>query len=317
MAHTILFHGNCIDGWFSAYIAHSAIKSGPIQMFPIAPGQMNTWPSMNKLVGTHIIMLDVSVPEKNRAYWMAHGALSINCIDHHSSSIEHWPKDACPINVNTCAALQTFHHFYPDRPIPFWLVIIDRIDRWENVSREDRYFREVLNIIAHKPVQKEMEEAIALTNQFIADMDDSSKILATLTQGKEILAKKDAELIESLSVGTIHTLTQDYLNGWKLPANWLNANVFIIDNTNIVFDSTEAAHLIFINNPHVSVFINYRKKTFYTKGPNPIIKTMYVYSARSRGFNLTEGTIFNGHPTAAGASIEKEKGVFLPFILTP
>jgi hypothetical protein len=89
---------------------------------------------MNKLAGTHIIMVDVSVPEKNRAYWMEHGALSVNCIDHHSSSIEHWPIDACPINVNTCAALQTFRHFYPDRPIPFWLVIIDRIDRWENVS---------------------------------------------------------------------------------------------------------------------------------------------------------------------------------------
>jgi hypothetical protein len=162
-----------------------------------------------------------------------------------------------------------------------------------------------------------MEEAFTLTNQFIADMEDSSKILATLTKGKEILAEKDTTLSKLLSTGTVHTFTQDYLDGWKLPASWLNAIVFIIDNTENVFDSTEAAHLIFITNPNVTVFINYRKKTFYTKGPRPILKTMYVYSARSRGFNITDNTIFNGHPTAAGASIEKEEGVFLPFILNP
>jgi hypothetical protein len=43
---------------------------------------------------------------------------------------------------------------------------------------------------------------------------------------------------------------------------------------------------------------------------------MYVYSARSRGVNLTEGTIFQGHPAAAGASIVQEAGVFMPFLLS-
>ena len=41
--YTILFHGNCIDGWMSCYIAHSSIKNyGSIRQYPIAPGQPNT-----------------------------------------------------------------------------------------------------------------------------------------------------------------------------------------------------------------------------------------------------------------------------------
>lgn len=316
--HTILFHGNCIDGWFSAYIAHSFIVNvGPVQMFPISPGQTNTWPSEKQMTGTHILLVDVSVDKVHREKWMANGALSVNCIDHHYSSIEHWPEDACPINIESCAALQTFRHFYPNRPVPFWLNTIDRVDRWENVTYEDRCLREMLNVIAHKPVQKKIPEAFLLTNQFISDMEDPTKIATYMAQGKIILDKKDNNLLQTLKDGGLYIFTEEHLNGWKLPDTWLSARVYIIDNTNIVFDTTEAAHIVFTHYPDINIFINYRRKTFYTKGPNPVMKTVYVYSARSRGFNLTEGTIFNGHPTAAGASIVKEDGLMLPFLLDP
>ena len=315
-AHTILFHGNCIDGWFSAYIAHSYIsKLGPVRLFPISPSQSNTWPGMDIMAGTHILMVDVSVAENYRAEWIAKGALSVNCIDHHLSSAEHWPEYACPINIESCAAMQTFRHFYPNDPIPFWLVIIDRIDRWVNVTYEDRCLREILNEIAHKPVQKKIGDAFTLTQKFIEDMKDLDKVNSYMAQGKLILDKKDTALAAILSKGTIHTFTEEYITGWKLPCTWLSSCVFIIDNTNIVFDSTEAAHIIFTTNPNISVFINYRKKSFYTKDPKPVTKTVYVYSARSRGVNLVEGTIFNGHPASAGASIIKENDTFLPFIV--
>ena len=315
--HTILYHGNCIDGWFSAYFAYTSIGlTNNVQMFPISPGQMNTWPNVKQMAGTHVLLLDVSVAEIHRTNWMENGALSVNCIDHHSSSIEHWAHDACPINVESCAAMQTFRHFYPEHPVPFWLEMIDRIDRWDNVTYEDRCIREILTIISHKPVQRKLDEAFMLTQQFIMHMTNPLNMEMYLAQGKQILDKKDVELSAILLKGGIHTFTHDYITGWKLPESWLSTNVYIIDNTNIVFDTTEASHIIFMNNPNVSIFINYRKKTFYTKDPKPVKKTMYVYSARSRGVNLTEGTIFNGHPSAAGASIIKEdNSVFLPFLL--
>ena len=148
-------------------------------------------------------------------------------------------------------------------------------------------------------------------------MEDQTKIATYMAQGKIILDKKDNNLLQTLKDGGLYIFTEEHLNGWKLPETWLSARVYIIDNTNIVFDTTEAAHIVFTHYPDINIFINYRRKTFYTKGPNPVMKTVYVYSARSRGFNLTEGTIFNGHPTAAGASIVKEDGLMLPFLLDP
>jgi hypothetical protein len=316
--HTILFHGNCIDGWFSAYIAHSVLKNqGIVNMFPISPSQPNTWPTNAEMAGTHILLVDVSVAENHRNAWMNGGALSVRCIDHHASAIEHWPAAGNPINTAHCAALQTWQHFYPGVEVPFWLHHIDRIDRWDNPTYEDRCVREVLNLIAHKPVQKKIAEAFTLTEMFLVQMATPLGVMGVITQGKQILDQKDAALLSILSAGTFHTFTQDYITGWNLPASWLGATVFIIDNTNITLDTTEAAHIVFLHYPQVNVFINYRKKTLYGRGPGAVEKTMYVYSARSRSFNLTDGTIFKGHPTAAGASLIKGEAPMLPFLLGP
>lgn len=315
--HTILFHGNCIDGWFSAYIAHSVLKNqGVVNMFPISPSQPNTWPKTTEMAGTHILLVDVSVTENYRTGWIAGGALSVNCIDHHASAVEHWPAGACPINTASCAALQTWQRFYPGVEVPFWLHHIDRIDRWDNPTYEDRCVREVLNDIAHKPVQKKMAEAFTLTEMFLANMNTPLGVMMVINQGKIILDQKDAQLLAILGKGTFHTFTQEYITGWNLPQSWLGANVFIIDNTNITLDTTEAAHIVFLHYPQVNVFINYRKKTLYGRGADAVEKTMYVYSARSRGFNLTDGTILKGHPTAAGASLIKGEAPMLPFLLS-
>jgi hypothetical protein len=314
---TILFHGNCIDGWFSTYIAYSVLKDkGTVNMFPISPSQTNTWPKSSEMKGTHILLLDVSVAESHRKEWMSAGALSINCIDHHASAIEHWPSNACPINTLSCAAIQTWQSFYPGVALPFWLHHIDRIDRWDNPTYEDRCVREVLNEIAHKPVQKKIPEAIALTELFLANMTTEYGIISVVNQGKQILDKKDAELLCILAKGSFHTFTQEYITGWNLPNTWLGANVFIIDNTNITLDTTEAAHLVFQHYPQVNIFINYRKKILYGRGADAVEKTIYMYSARSRGFNLTEGTVLKGHPTSAGASLIKGEVPILPFLLT-
>jgi hypothetical protein len=316
-AYTILFHGNCLDGWFSAYIAHSVLKNlGTVSMYPISPSQPNTWPDVKEMAGSHILLVDVSVKQSDREHWLNNGAQSVKCIDHHASAIEHWPKDCCPINTASCAAVQTWQYFYPNQEVPFWLHHIDRIDRWDNPTYEDRCIREVLNVIAHKPVQKRLAEAFTLTEIFLTNMNTPLGVMSVIMEGKQILDQKDAALLAILNKGTFHTFTQEYIDGWKLPAHWLSANVFIIDNTNITLDTTEAAHLVFQHYPQVNVFINYRRKILYGKGPDAVEKTMYIYSARSRGFDLTSGDIpLKGHKTAAGAALIKGEAPMLPFLL--
>ena len=315
--YTILFHGNCIDGWFSAYIAYTALtqSSSNIKMYPISPSQTNTWPSAYDMSGTHVLLVDISVAESYRNTWAAGGALSINCIDHHASAVEHWPAGSSPINTESCAALQTWRYFYPSAEPPFWLHHIDRIDRWDNPTYEDRCIREVLNEIAHKPVQRRLDEAFAMTEAFLMNMANPVTVMMVISQGKQILDQKDLVLASILTKGAFHIFNHDYITAWNLPVSWLGANVFIIDNTSVTLDTTEAAHIVFQNNPGVDVFINYRKKIMYGKGPTGVDKTMYVYSARSRGFNLTEGTILRGHPTSAGASLIKEEVPMLPFLV--
>lgn len=316
MNYTILFHGNCIDGWFSAYIAHSVLSNlGKIDMYPISPSATNTWPDLSKMKGTNVLLLDVSVAQEHRNKWLAGGALSVLCIDHHTSAIEHWPSGACPIDTRSCAAIQTWMRFYPGTSIPRWLDCIDRIDRWDNPTYEDRCIREVLNIIAHKPVQNKMSEAFELTLKFFNDISTPDGYNSVIMAGKAILDQKDTTLITILTNGgSFYTLTQEYLDGWKLPPSWLGLRVFIIDNTNITLDTTEASHLVFTHYPDCSVFINYRKKIVLSPG---FERETVIYSARSRGFNLTLGTVLRGHPTSAGATLVKGDVPVLPFLITP
>ena len=315
-AHTILFHGNCIDGWFSCYIAYSILRvKGALAMYPIAPGQPNTWPSADVLEGTHVLMVDVSVPEATREHWMAHGALSIKCIDHHASAVEHW-SECCPIHVESCAAIQTWQHFYPALPIPFWLHQIDRMDRWDHPTEDDRSIREILIQISHTPVLKRFDQAIQMTEYFLKKVSTQKGWSEIVEKGRAILEKKDAALRETLTAGRTVVISETELLAWHLPETWLGKLVYLMDNTNQPFDSTEASHLVFTHYPETDVFINYRKKSFRVGGKNSMVmdQQMIVYSARSQSLSLTEGTVLRGHPTSAGASLLIGEAAFFPFL---
>ena len=308
---TILYHGNCIDGWFSAYIAQSALgPKGPVQMFAISPNQPATWPTSQELSGTHIYLVDISVPSEYRDKWLNAGALSIECIDHHATSIEHWPADANPIDVTMCAALQVWHFFYPGTLVPGWLLAVDRIDRWTDVTDQDRCLREIMSIIAHKPLKGKLEEALADTLKFIEDMNDMNMTMMYLQQGYMILAQKDAALLQILGTGHMVDITSDVQLGWNLPATWIGRKLFTLDNSRTSIDTTEAAHLVFMHHPEISIFVNYRKQPARGKG-----KPRVIYSARARELDITAGTFLRGHPSAAGACIEVDAGIILPFVL--
>jgi len=315
---TILFHGNCIDGWFSAYFAYASLQSTNVQMFPIAPSQPNTWPSSETMEGTDVWLLDVSVPAHVREEWYEAGARTIQCIDHHATAVEQWPAGSCPIHTDCCAALQTFRHFYPDQVVPEWLHSIDRVDRWVDVTYEDRCLREFLHDIARLPVQHMIQDAIEQTYHFILNMfnyPDSYKWY--LDQGERRLQIKDAQLMRTIeSKGkTIH-IEKEHVAKWQLPTTWLGQKLFLMDTTDVVLDTTEASHLVFTKHPEIAVFINYRNKTFYTAKKNGVMKQMVVYSARSsvpHHLNLTDGTIFRGHPTSAGASLVRGEATHFPF----
>ena len=319
-SYRIIFHGNCIDGWFSAYFAHYALTLQGItniKMYPAAPTGAGL-PSLKDMANAHILLVDISFDAATRETWK--GALSIQCIDHHATAIEQWPADACPIHTEHCAALQAFHYFFHGMKAPEWLHSIDRVDRWVDVTYEDRCLREFLHELARLPVQHRLAEAIHKTNRFIYNMTNEPDTYSWyLEQGEKYLHKKDSHLWSIIeSKGNTVTIEEKHVEAWHIPSSWLGRNLFLMNTTDIVLDTTEASHLVFTKYADVSIFINYRNKVFYTKGQNSTMKSMVVYSARSsvpHGINLTEGTIFNGHPASAGASLVHGEAAFFPFLI--
>ncbi len=318
---TILFHGNSQDGWFAAYISHTFAKQhGHVQMFPVSTIQYSTFPRIDVMKGTQVLLVDVSVPAHIRAKWVAGGVVGIGVIDHHMAAAkEHgWPEGT--IDTTRCSSLQAWQKFYPAMPIPGWLSAIDRITRWDNPTLEDRCLREILSIIAHKPTEKKMEEAFTLTESFFNTINNPVEFASIMENGKAMLTKKDTELMAILQAkGSIVVVGAEHCGEggiWKLPPHWIGAQLFIIDNTNIVIDTTEASHIIFGYVPYVNAFINYRKKTLHGRGNEAKVTDIMVYSARSRpGFDLTIGTCLKGHPSSCGASLVIAKEPCLPFVI--
>ena len=137
-----------------------------------------------------------------------------------------------------------------------------------------------------------IDEALREMQQWIELINMEAGQTQQLTIGKALLDKKEAELCNILEGGTYVTIGFEHQQEWQLPVSRLGANVFLIDNTDVLIDTTEASHIIFDNRPGVDIFINYRRKTFMERSArtasNDItmgeVKRSIIYYARSLNF---------------------------------
>lgn len=297
----VLYHGNCIDGWFSAYVIYDALKDKyeDVNFIPISPNQPRTWPSMEIILNTDVILTDVSVPADQLKEWES-VAKSVFCIDHHETTkatLGDLPKDKAIHDLEACATLIAWRHYHPEEPIPNWVMQVNRIDMWTDVTDDDRAIREILNPLAHQ-----CAGYFSKTEIFIKDYDTPEYYKEILRLGHEELARKDEGLEILLKKGKVIKITKENCEKWGLPEEgWLDRKGFVIDTTGIVLDSTEAGYIALKNYPDADFFCNFRAKKFLSNTKKQ--ETAYVYSARARpGMDLTAGGVFAGHKTSAGAN---------------
>ncbi len=302
-SYSILFHGNCIDGWFSAYLMYKYLQTlqgsvnSNIDMYPISPKLKHTWPHENKLKGRNVILLDTSVPYAVRQKWLKNGgACCIYCIDHHSTSVDQWSRcnkdnHRAHINVGKCTAMLVWELYYGGQQMPLWLYSIDRVDRWDNPTYSDRCLKEILHVISLLPTRQKIDEAFTLTDTFIANFNNEVTLNEMMMKGKQYLDNKIGALNALLTKGKFVTIDENMIAQFNLPNEWLNTLLYIIDTTDVAIDSTEASHHVFTNYTNCKMFINYR---FSAKSSS------YTYSARSIGVDLTQYNFFKGHPNSAG-----------------
>lgn len=315
---SIIYHGNCIDGWMSAYIIYTAkIASHSINFYPISPNLSQTWPKIEEIKDTDVIMTDVSVPKETLTIWRE-AAFSFFWIDHHpsSKSLHDTYKDQMIHDDHCCAALLAWRHYFPDDAVPEWLHQINRIDLWIDVTEDDKALREILHPIAQKLVRGGENMGICETADFVESYKIPEEREKMFETGRTILRKKEEELDNLFKLGEIIHITPDLATFWGLDDHWIDQKGFVIDTTGVAIDSTGAADYAMRKFDEITFFINYRMRKFVKNG-----KTEYscTYSARSRrDFDLTSDGIFAGHTTAAGATkvVEQKSATKrpLPFV---
>lgn len=310
----IFYHGNCIDGWFSAFVISTALKDKytDIRFLPISPNQPRTWPSETEMldyVDSDIILTDVMLSTKVLEF-LKDIAKSVFCIDHHESTKKSMSAMTNAIHDITCCATKIAWKYYnPDMEIPAWIEQINRIDMWSGVTDDDRAMREIMNPLAHHEVASVFNK----TEEFVRRYDDPEYIKEILIKGHEALAYKDDTIRLILKMGRLVNFTEDICESWGLSKDWVYKKGFLMDTTGFVIDSTEAGYIALHDNPDANFFCNYRRKEFLDKETRKQ-QMAYVYSVRAKpGMDLTIDGVFKGHKTSAGANIVKGTRP-LPFV---
>ena len=214
----------------------------------------------------------------------------------------------------TSTAVNTWRRWYGDADAPFWLLSLDRITRWASPSWEDRCLREVLMPVAHMPPSDALRATDALMTWMMNPA--GAEFQALMTQGQAKLMEKDLALGALLKAkGVVHDIQPSDAEKWGLTAEWIGLKAFLLENHDYVLDTNEAAHLVFMNYPDVAIFVNYRKKVRRSQDNGRKLGLVYVYSARSKAFDLTTGGFFQGRAGSAGAQVPLSEGdmPFVPF----
>jgi hypothetical protein len=252
--------------------------------------------------GSHVLALDMDTGagmEKNKQTLLDGGVLSVEVISASSASGE------------TSTVTEVWRRWYGTSEWPFWLTSADRIIRWSAPTWEDRCLREILMPVTHMRPADSLRATEAFMSWTMAPMEPEFQSIMAQSQAR--LMEKDYQLSQFLrQYGVVHEIRASDVEAWGLTSEWVGLRAFLLENTDTVLDTNEAAHLVFVHYPEVALFINYRKKLRKdaVTGESGLV---YVYSARSKAFDLTTGGFFQGRAGSAGAQVAVGQAV-MPFV---
>ena len=299
--YSLVYRGNAIDGWIATFIAYTALKEksiASITFYPISAGREVTNKQIISWVGSHVLFLDLSVSAETEKRMAAAGVLSTETMDYRLDE------------AKLCSSRLVWRKWYAHQDEPFWLTAVDRISRWDQPTFEDRCLREVLTKVSHMPPT----DAVRATETLMTWMTTPycAEFQSLMAQGHVSLSEKDAHLMAILCLGHVHDIREEDAVLWGLTPEWVGLRVFLLENSDTVIDTNEAAYLVFGHFQDVAAFINYRKKVRRDLTGN--LGLIYLYSARSRGFDLTSGGFFQGQKQSAGAQRIIQNESPLPFV---
>lgn len=366
----IMYRGNTIDGWLSAYLFFSKYSNSRIvKLWAFDPYNAITYPSASYVINYDLYFVNGCIQNERLQKWVdEHNIRICKYFDNHSDVVDkielihrsnengteciiennengvlctsYWDKYVSyDINSSTFKLVYLYLYNSSEKDSPSWISILDRIIMWKHLSVEEKAIHELFHSMAIEYNKENVGKGLKNTKKVIEQLfeEKSSNKNQILSKYKDIIVEKQNIIHELLknnenngnNKNQIIKLTDSHINEWKLPLEWTDMSVFVMDTTNIVLDSTLAADFVFdkYNNDagsdNVNMFINYR----IIRAKNN--KKYVQYSCRAfkengdagnddinnKYINLLNWKLVKGFPLSAGGKYEIcENDNNLPFV---
>ncbi len=126
MKRLVLFHGQCLDGFASAWVAFQRF-SGGAEYHAVQFGEPLRWP----IDGRDVVILDFSYP-RAELLKMKERAASLLVLDHHVTAQEDLAGlDFAHFDLARAGCTLTWSWYFPDRPLPWLLPYVEDKDLWQ------------------------------------------------------------------------------------------------------------------------------------------------------------------------------------------
>jgi len=215
MADTVVFyHHNCPDGFSAAWVIWKKLKDKAEYKWWAYHTSFN-FDFKNKT----IYFVDVSPTKEMIKHLMEHNEVII--IDHHVSAKQIMKiASDYSFSVNHCAAVLTWHYFFPKKPLPHFLSYIEDLDLWR--------FKH-----SHS---KEINAAIGLVDFDFKLWDKMARSLETSKGRKEYIQKgKTIVAYQDQLIGRIASRAQQVMfEGYEALA--VNSSVLVSEVGNALLE---------------------------------------------------------------------------------
>lgn len=182
----IIYHGNCADGWTSAWIAKKAI-GGDVELHAGVYGQ-----PLPDVKDRTVYLLDFSYPLALMEELVADCNLLV-WLDHHDTAIREsgslllCDKVTGKLDNRRCGAWLTWEFFHGDKAVPTLVHLVDDRDRWQ--FKDDRSKPFAAGLFSRNYTEKDWDEAAQTVDTVIAE-------------GEVILKKHHKDIEELLNVSS-------------------------------------------------------------------------------------------------------------------
>jgi hypothetical protein len=274
-----IYHGNCVDGFGSAFAAwrHFKEERKNLIFIPARHGESFPIPDQD-IQNSEIYIADFSFPRSDliRVHSLAK---KIVLLDHHKTA-EHQLKDLkyCYFDMNRSGAMITWEYFHKNTIAPKLIQYIQDRDFW--------YFRlpfsrEVNAIIQSYPIRG--QDDFPAFEKLQDRLEIQSEFQLIVNEGKAILRFQE----QFVQLAITRTLKMIHLDGYEIPA--VNTSIF-------ESEICEKLLLTFQEAPFVATYYLSSRSNFE------------IYSLRSRGnFDVSEiAKKFGGGGHAAASGFQKD-----------